>query len=145
MNVSYIPTKQIVYSANLQYNLYRACYPWHMHYDWKIECWDAENVYTHTCMVYLLFQNFHFSQCHLVAQMAFWVGVPLVLWEVCWFLCASSVSADSLLCHFGMEGSRPYDFYNPLPGVFLSQPSPFYAQKTQLFASSLLGLGREVA
>jgi len=43
------------------------------------------------------------------------------------FLCASSVSADSLLNHFSMEGSWPYDFYKPLPGVILSQPSPFYA------------------
>jgi hypothetical protein len=33
-------------------------------------------------------------------------------------LSASSVSADSLLYHFGMEGCRRYDFYQPLPGVF---------------------------
>jgi hypothetical protein len=41
--------------------------------------------------------------------------------EVRWFLCTSSVSADSLLCHFGMEGSRLIDFYRPLPGVIVSQ------------------------
>jgi hypothetical protein len=62
-----------------------------------------------------------------------------VLVEVRQFLCTSSVSADSLQCHFGMEGSHPFDYYKPFQGVFLSQPSPFYAQETQLIASSLLG------
>jgi hypothetical protein len=52
------------------------------------------------------------------AEMAFQVEVPLVLLEVRRFHCASSLSVDSLLYCFGMEGSRPYDFYKPLPGVF---------------------------
>jgi hypothetical protein len=39
--------------------------------------------------------------------------------------------------------SRQYDFYKPLPGVILLQPSNFYAQEAQLLASSLLGLCRE--
>jgi hypothetical protein len=68
-----------------------------------------------------------------------------VLLEVWRFLCATSVSVDSLLCHFGMEGSRVFDFYKPLPGVFLLQPSTFDDQETQLLTSSLLGLQRDVS
>jgi len=43
-----------------------------------------------------------------------------------------------------MEGSRPYDFHKPLPGVFLLQLSQSYMQETQLLICSLLGLQREV-
>jgi len=174
-----------------------------MHYHWKIECWDADNVYTHTWMAYLLFHDFHLHQCHLVvqgvfqaevgfwsdvalqAQVAFWaevefradvaihrevafqakmafraevafraeiafrmeaafrVDMPRVLVEVCRFLSASGVSADCFLCDLSLEGRRPYDFYKPLLGVFLLQPSPFYAQDTQLLASSVLRLRHE--
>jgi len=96
-----------------------------VYYDWKIECLEAENVYTHRWMAYLLFNNFHFRQCHLVAQVAFWAEVLPVLEQVRRILCASSMSADSLLWHFGMEGSRPVDFYEPLLDDFLSKPSPF--------------------
>jgi hypothetical protein len=60
------------------------------------------------------------AQVALRAEMAFRVEVPPVLAEVPQFLCASSVSADYLLYHFGMEGSWPYDFYKPLLGVFPS-------------------------
>jgi hypothetical protein len=52
---------------------------------------------------------------------------------------------DVLLYHFGMEGSLPYDFCKPLPGVFPSQPSPSDAQESQLLASSLLRLRCEVS
>jgi hypothetical protein len=95
-------------------------------------------------MAYLLFHNFRFPQHHLVAQvvfrevMAFRAEVPPGLMVVRRFLSASSVSADSLLYHFGMEGSRPYDFCKPLPGVFPSQPSPSDAQENELLASSFL-------
>jgi hypothetical protein len=65
---------------------------------------------------------------------------PPVLVEARWFICAFSMSADSLLYHDGMEGSWWYDFYKPLPGVFLSQPLSCYAQQSQLLASFLLGL-----
>jgi len=74
------------------------------------------------------------------AEAASPVEVPPVLVEVQRFLCTSSVSADSELYHFGMGGGWPCDFYKPLPGVFPSQPSPIYAQETQLLAFSLLGL-----
>jgi hypothetical protein len=96
-------------------------------------------------MAYLLFHNYRFPQHHLVAQVAFWAEVPPVLEEMQRFRCASSGSANSLLDHFGMEGSRPYDLCKPLPGVFPSQPSPSDAQETQLLASSLLGRQREVS
>jgi hypothetical protein len=55
------------------------------------------------------------------------------------------VSADSLLSPFGMEGSHLFDFYKPLLGVILSQPSPFDDQETNHLASSLLGLRCEVS
>jgi len=121
-----------------------------MHYDWKIEFWAEETVYTHTWMAYLLFHNFQFPHYHQVVQVAFWVEVEFqaevqpVLVEVPWFLCASSVSADSLLCHFGMEDSRQYDFYKPWPGVFRTQASPFDTRRTQCLSSSRLGLGHQV-
>jgi hypothetical protein len=89
-------------------------------------------------MAYLLFHLFRFPQRHHVAQVAFRAEVPQVLDEVRLFLCASSGSPDSVLNHFGMEGSRPDDVCKPLPGVFPSQPSPSDAQETQLLASSLL-------
>jgi len=145
INVSGISVQQIVYTANLEYNLYRTCFPWQMHYGWKIEYLEVENAYTHTLMAYLLFHKFHFPQRQLGAQMAFRAEVPPVLEEVRRFLCASSGSPDSLLYHFGMEGSWPNDFCKPLPGVIPSQPSTSDAQETQLLASSLLGLRREVS
>jgi len=122
-----------------------------MHYDWKIECLEVENVYKPTWMACLWFDNFRFHLCHLMVLGAFRAEVglqaelPSVLVEVRRFLCSSSVSAHSLLYHFSMEGSRLYNFYKPLPGVFLSQPSTFYAQQTQLLAFSLLGLRCEVS
>jgi len=68
----------------------------------------------------------------------------LVVVEVYLCLCASSMPADSLLCHFGKEGSHPFDFQELLPGDFQSLPSLCYAPETQLLASSLLGLRCEV-
>jgi hypothetical protein len=81
-------------------------------------------------MAYLLFHLFRFPQRHLVTQVAFRAEVPPVLEERWWFLCASSGSPDSLLYHFGMEGSWPSDFCKLLPGVFPSQPSPADDQET---------------
>jgi hypothetical protein len=60
------------------------------------------------------------AQVSFHAEMAFWAQVQPVLVKVRWLPRASSVSADSVLFNFGMEGSRPYDFYKPLPDVFLS-------------------------
>jgi len=145
INVSSISTQQIVYSANLEYHLYRACFPWQMQYDWKIEYLEVENAYTHTWMAYLLFHNCRFPQRHLGVQVAFRAEMPPVLEEVLRFLCTSSGSPDFLLHHCGMQGSRPNDFCKPLPGVFPSQPSPSDAKETQLLASSILWVRREVS
>ena len=65
--------------------------------------------------------------------------------EVHVFLCLSSMSADYLQCLFGKEGSRAFGYDEALPGVSVSQPSPFYAQETQHPASSLLGPRRVVS
>jgi hypothetical protein len=59
---------------------------------------------------------------HLVAQVAFqaevafWVEVLPVWVEVCRFLCSSSVSAESVLCNFGLEGSCPYVYSKTIAG-----------------------------
>jgi len=65
--------------------------------------------------------------------------------EVHLFLYVSSMSADSLWCHIGKEGIRPCGFDKVLPGVFLSQPLPFYAPETQHPTCSLLRLWHEVS
>jgi len=109
-----------------------------MHPDGKIERWEREYVYIYIRVAHLLFRNLMLPHYHNVAQVAFWAEVSLGLVEVHPCLCASSVSADALLCQFGMEGSHPSDFLEPLPGVFLSQCSLCYAQGTQLPAPSLL-------
>jgi hypothetical protein len=105
----------------------------------------VENVYTHTWMADLLFHNFHFPHLHLVGQLVFRAEVPPDLVKLQQFVCASSWSADALLYHFGMGGSRVYDFCKPLPGVFPLQLSLSNAQETQLLASSLLRLWRKVS
>jgi len=55
------------------------------------------------------------------------------------------MSVDTFLCHFGKEGSHPFDFHQPLLGILLSQPSPCCARETPHPASSLPGLRREVS
>jgi hypothetical protein len=76
-------------------------------------------------------------------KVAFWDDVAPVVVEVHLCLCASGLSVDSLLCHFDKEGSILCDFHEPLLGVYLSQPSPDYAQQKQLTTASLLGLWRK--
>jgi hypothetical protein len=51
--------------------------------------------------------------------------------EVNLYLCVSSGSADCLQCYFGREGIQQFGFDEVYPCVFLSQPSPYYAQETQ--------------
>jgi len=79
-----------------------------------------------------------------VVQVAFQASVAPVVVQVHPCLCASSESLDSLLCQFGKEDSHLFDFPEPLPGVFLSQPSPSYARETQYHATSLPELLRMV-
>jgi len=95
INVCGISTQQLVYSVNLEWYLYRTCYPWHMHYDWKIECLEVENVNTHTRMAYRQFHNGQFSQCDLVAQVAFREEV------------ASGAEAPSVLVQGGGSSAPP--------------------------------------
>jgi len=116
-----------------------------MHQDWKHDGWEEEYVYTHIQVVHLWFWNSELLHCDPLAQVVFWALVSPVLEEVNPFLCAVSVSADTLLLHFGKEGSRDSDFHEPLLGVFPSRPCPLYAQETQLPTSSLLGLCSEVS
>ena len=126
-------------SADLNWNLYRTCDPWHMHQDWNIERWEEEYVYIHMRVAHLQFLNFVLHHCHWVTQVAFWADVASVLVEVHILLCATSMPVDSVLCNFGKECSRPDDFYEPLLGVFLVWPSPCRARETQLLTSSFLG------
>jgi hypothetical protein len=76
-------------------------------------------------------------------------AVESALWdwwvEVHLFRCISTVSADSLWCHFGQEGSLSFGFDDALLGVFVSQPSPCYIQETQHPASCLLRPWRVVS
>jgi hypothetical protein len=65
--------------------------------------------------------------------------------EVHLFLWVFRVSADSLQCHCGMDGSRTFDFDEAFPGVFVSQALPCYAQQTGNPTLSLLGPRRVVS
>jgi hypothetical protein len=86
-------------------------------------------------------------------ELAFWAeDVSALLLSVCiggvevhLFLYSSSMSADSLQCHFNREGIHQFDFDEALLGVFLSQPSVYHALKTQHSASSVLGHVCEVS
>jgi hypothetical protein len=80
-----------------------------------------------------------------VVQVVFRAKVALVVVEEHLCLCVSSVTADSLLCHFGKEGSHLCDFHESMLGVFLLSPSPSHAQENQFLASSLLGLWVKVS
>jgi hypothetical protein len=55
------------------------------------------------------------------------------------------VSADSLRCHFGKNGSQMFGFDESLPGVFVLQPSLSCAKETEHPASALLGPRRVVS
>jgi hypothetical protein len=51
--------------------------------------------------------------------------------EVHLFLDVTIVSGDFLLCQFVQQGTWAFGFDAACPGVFLSQPSPCYAQETE--------------
>jgi hypothetical protein len=109
-----------------------------------IEHCEVVYVYTHIWLAYHLFQCFDISHCHQVALVSFGAEVALVVIEVDPVPCVSSMTADSMLCHFGKKRIHLFHFHKSLPDVFLSLPSTFHAQETQLVASSLLGLRCEV-
>jgi len=131
-------------SANLEYKHYHTGDPCHLHYDWKIEHCEEEDVYTHIRIAHLRFQNFRVLYYYQLVQLVFQAKVPLVLMEVCPFVYAFSISAGSLLCHFGKKCSWQVDIHKPLPHVLLSQPSLFYAEETQLPTTSPLAVQLEV-
>ena len=83
--------------------------------------------------------------CRAVVESALESALCVGLVEVHLFRCVSSVSADSLRCQFGKEGSRTIGFDEALPGVSVSQPSPFCAEETQHPAPYLLGPRRVVS
>jgi len=129
-------------AAYLDQNQYRARYPHHR----KIPY--TEELYSNT---YIRQANWRFEKveprkcyrlgwvaCGAVVESALESALCVGRVEVHLFYCVSSVSADSLRCHFGQEGSRTFGFDKALPGVFVSQPSPICAQDTQHPASSLL-------
>jgi len=130
-------------SAYLDQNRYCARYPYHLR-----NISHREELYANT---YIRPANWWFQQvalrkCYRLGRVVCLAEVESALEsalcvgrvEVHLFLCMSSVSADSLRCHFGKEGSRTFGFDEALPGVFVSQPSPFCAQETSQPASFLL-------
>jgi len=124
-----------------------------MRQDRKIECCEEENVNAHIWVAHCRLGNIEHSRCHSVAQVVVRPEVASVqvsavsegLVEVQAFVCASSMSADVLLCHFGKEGNRQCGFRKAYPGDFPSQSSTFYAQDTQCPTSSLLRHRGEVS
>jgi hypothetical protein len=80
------------------------------------------------------------QQCYLVVWVAFRevVAFPTEVasgqvlsvcdsyMEVHLFLYVSSLSKESLRCHFGKECICPVDFVEASPGVFRLQPLPFH-------------------
>ena len=108
----------------------------------KIERWEEEYVYTHWLVAYHLFRSSH---RHQLPQVVFRAKVAPIAGTVHRCLDASRVSVDLLRCHCDKESSPTFDFYEPLPGVFRSLPSPCYAREPQHPTSSLLGLWRKVS
>ena len=67
INARGISPQQIVYSENLEWNLYPACYPWLMHYDWKLSVWKWRK-YIHTfgwhTIYFITFISVSVTWCH---------------------------------------------------------------------------------
>jgi len=100
--------------------------------------------------MYILISGFHIFcfRVLFIFKWCRWSYGPrwLQLWvEVHPCICTPSISVDLLLCHFGQEVNRLFDFCHPLPGVYQLQPSAFNAQVTSHPAWSLLGLRRQVS
>ena len=118
-----------------------------MHHDRNTERCEGEYFHMHIRQADLGFGNFRLHCGHRVAQVAFRVEEAVVLVsadcvgleEVHPGLAAWSVSVHALVYHFCNEGSRQFHFHNAVPGVVLSQFSPFYTQELQHSASSLPG------
>jgi len=120
-------------TTNLKYNPYCAYYPWHTHPDWNIWHCQEEKVYRHIWLAHDWFEIVQILNSRQVKHVVFWADMMLGLITAVWaglvedhlFLCACSMSADSLLSHFGKEDSCPFNFHQPQPGVFYSAASIF--------------------
>jgi len=137
-------------SAYQDQNRYHARYPHHLQ-----NIPPREELYANTYFrpANWWFQQVALRKCYQLRRVAYLAAVELALEsplcigrvEVHLFLCVSSLSAVSLQCHFGKEGSRTFGFDEALPGVFIPQPSPCCAQDTQHPASVHLGPRRVVS
>ena len=136
-------------SAYLAQNLYRAGYPDHhrkiphrqelyaITYIWPAN-WRFQKVKLRKC------QPLWWVACRAEVESALEAALCGGWVEVHLLICVCSVSADSLQCNFGKEGSRTFGFDEALLGVFVSQHSPFYAQETQHPTSCVFGPWRVV-
>ena len=129
----------------LDQNRYRAWYPHHLR-----NIPHREELYAN---IYIRPANWWFQQvklrkCYRLGRVACLAEVESALEsalfigrvEVHLFLCVSSVTANSLRWHFGKECSQTFGHDEALPGVFVSQPSPFVPRKLNtplLFFSDL--------
>jgi len=110
-------------------------------------------VNTHIRVVNCQLGNNKLPHSHQVARMALWAEVGSVIVspvcvgrvEVHRHLDASSVCADSSPCHLGKEGRYLCGCDEAQLRVFLSQPSPLYAQESQITVSTLPILWHEVS
>jgi len=140
-------------SVYLDQNLHHAGYPAQMPQDRKIQHVEEMYVNMHIWLANWWFGNIvlrNWDQlghvvCPANVASALELAVCVGLVEVHFLLCVSSVSVDCLGCHFGKHGIQTWGFDESQPGVFVSLPSPFYAQETQHPASSLLRPQREVS
>jgi len=124
-----------------------------MHQDWNIEHCEEEYVYTHIWVAHLRFRISALPHCYWMEHLAFRVNVAsvlvpaakVVLVEVHVCRCISSVSGDSVQCHFCKEGSHLSDFPKAMWGAYPALPSHCIALQTQLPTSSLLGFPPKVS
>jgi hypothetical protein len=92
------------------------------------------------------FVNSELWKCYRLGQVVFTADMVWALEsaacvsyaEVLLFVCIASMYADFLRCHLDRVGIWLCGFDEALPGVFLSQPSPFYTYETQHPDSFLL-------
>jgi len=111
-------------SANLEYIIYCACDPWYIHQNGNVQHQEEEYVYMHNLVAYLWIRQHECPHCYRVAQMAFravMASVPVsVVWvglaEIRQCLCASRVSAESLLCNLCKRSSHPFNVFWSIAG-----------------------------
>jgi len=144
-------------SAYLDRNLYRAGYPGHIDQVSKFRPTAEKYVNTYIRPANWGFGNADLWHCYRVARVAFRAeeafraqvlsalesAVYIGQLEMHLFRCVSTLSVDSVWCHFGKEGIHPSGFDEAWPGVFQLQPWPIYTLENWHPTSSLFGLRRE--